>query len=112
MMTGVDEWGRDPAVRTMRKVFKAMEDSQRELFDSMGIYYYDPRIRLWREMALHLSEKAFSFTGREGFFMNENTASNMYLHCLAHVMTDQGIDVPGSYLPEPTGIEDVLKEIL
>lgn len=111
-MNDIDEWGRDPAVRSMRKVFKGMEDAQREFFDRIGIHNYDPRIRSWREKALALFEKAFSRANNAGLIISENTASNIYLHCLAHVMGNQGMELAENFLPKPTGIEDILKEVL
>ena len=111
-MAGTDEWGMDPTVSAMRKIFRAMDDSQREFFNRMEIHRYDPRIRPWREKALVLFEKAFSHAGRAGVSFNEDTASIIYLHCLAEVMRAQGIDVPYINLSDKAGVEDVLKEIL
>lgn len=110
MMSGVDEWGKDPAVRAMRKMFKSMEDSQGEFFSRLGINGYDPHIRFWREKALVLFEKTISRANRAGMSINEKTASDIYIHCLAHIMKAQGIVISETYLPEPIGIEGLLKE--
>jgi len=42
-MTGADEWGRDPTVRAMKKIFRAIDDAQREFFNLMEIDRYDHR---------------------------------------------------------------------
>lgn len=97
-MKNADEWGRDPAVRAMRKVFKGMENAQGELFSRMGIHRYDPRIRLWREKALALFEDAFSRANNNGLIVSENTSSNIYLQCLARVMKAQGMEIPDEEL--------------
>lgn len=104
-MNYVDEWGRDPAVRAMRTVFKGMEDAQREFFDRMGIDRFDIRIRSWREKALDLYEKAFFQAHNSGKAINEKTASNIYLHCLARVMKGEGLEIPDDYLPDSISTE-------
>jgi hypothetical protein len=104
-MSVIDEWGRDPAVRAMRKIFRAMDKSQREFFNNMGIDMYDGRIRAWREKALVLFEKTFSMAHRKGIQVNEEAASNIYLHCLAKVLREEGIEVPETYLPNQTSNE-------
>jgi hypothetical protein len=108
----VDEWGKDPAVRAMRKVFNEMEDAQGEFFSLMGIGSYDPRLRHWREKGLGLFEKAFSFANRSGMQLNEKIASEIYLHCLARTMRVEGVNVPDDCLPEKKDIEKILVEVL
>lgn len=109
-MSSEDEWGKDPAVRAMRKVFREIEASQREFFKCMKIHKYDARIRVWREKALALFEKAFYRTDSTGLIINEKNASIIYLNCLAHVMMAQGIKIPETCLPEPTDDENFLQE--
>ena len=36
-MTDMDEWGKDPSVQIMRKVFKGMENAQHELLKPLDI---------------------------------------------------------------------------
>jgi hypothetical protein len=111
-MSDIDEWGKDPAVRAMRKVFKEMEDAQGEFFSRMGIGNYDPRLRHWREKALALFEKAFSFANRSGMQINEKIASEIYLHCLAQIMRVEGVDILDDFLSGRLDIEAILKEAL
>jgi hypothetical protein len=111
-MSEVDEWGKDPAVRAMRKVFKAMEDAQGEFFGRMGIGNCDRRIRNWREKALVLFERIFSNTRRPGVLSNEKVVSEIYLYCLARIMRSEGINIPETSLPETMGIEEIIKEEL
>jgi len=112
LMSGMDEWGRDPAVRAMRKVFKEMEYAQGVFFNHMGIENYDPRIRHWRETALVLFERAFSHANRSEMSINEKTASKIYLHCLARIMRSEGIGIKESFLPDSIDIDGILKEAL
>jgi hypothetical protein len=110
-MSGVDEWGKDPAVRAMRKVFREMEDAQGEIFSRMGIGNYDPRVRLWREKALVLFEKAFSYASRSGKQIDGKIASEIYIYCLARVMRAEGVDVQDDFLPGKKDIEKILMEV-
>jgi hypothetical protein len=111
-MSGVDEWGKDPAVRAMRNVFREMEDAQSEFFCRMGTGNYDPRVRHWREKALILFEKAFSYASRLGKQIDEKIASEIYIYCLARVMMAEGVDVQDDFLPGKKDIEKILMEVL
>jgi hypothetical protein len=111
-MSGSDEWGKDPAVRAMRKVFKEMEAVQDEFFIRMGIGNFDPSLRHWREKALVLFERAFSYANRSGVVINEKIASEIYLYCLARVMRAEGVDVQDDFLPGKKDIERILMEVL
>lgn len=109
-MRSEDEWGKDPTVMAMRKVFREIEASQGDFFGCMKINKYDTRIRAWREKSLALFERAFYRTDNTGLIINEKNASIIYLNCLAHVMRAQGINIPEACLPEATGDENFLEE--
>ena len=48
----MDEWGRDPSIKAMRRVFRAMEKSLDDLLEQLDISPFDHRIRSWLEQAL------------------------------------------------------------
>jgi hypothetical protein len=108
-MAEKDEWGRDPSVQFMRKVFKGMETAQHELLERLDIKPHDLRIRRWRDQALSLFERAWGAAGRMGFTLDEHTASAVYVHCLAKVMEAERINIPAGILPEAKSIERILK---
>ena len=110
-MTDVDQWGRDPSVQILRKIFKGMEKAQHELLKGLNIVPYDLRIRRWREQALAVFERAWDIANRMGVNMNEQTASAVYIHCLAKIMRSEGIDIPASILPEAGKELRVFKEV-
>jgi hypothetical protein len=110
-MTDMDEWGKDPSVQIMRKVFKEMEKAQQELLKRLDLIPYDLRIRRWRERALAFFERAWGIADRVGILMNEHTASLMYVHCLAKVMSAERINIPPGILPEAKDVERILKEV-
>ena len=110
-MADMDEWGKDPSVRIMRKVFKEMEKAQHELLKRLDIIPYDLRIRRWREQALALFERAWGVASRMGITTDEHTASLVYVHCLARVMGAERINIPVGILPEAKSVERIFKEV-
>ena len=111
-MTDVDDWGRDPSVQFLRKVFKGMENAQQELLKRLDIASYDPRIRRWRDQALALFEKGCGVATRMGITMDENTASVIYVYCFAKIMGAERIRVPPDIMPDAKAVERILKEVL
>ena len=110
-MANMDEWGKDPSVQIMRRVFKEMEKAQRELLKRLDIIPYDLRIRRWRDQALTLFERAWGVANRMGIMIDERTASLVYVHCLAKVMSGEQIDIPPGMLPEAKSVERIFKEV-
>lgn len=110
-MTEMDEWGKDPSVQFMRKVFKGMENAQHELLKRLDIIPYDLRIRMWREQALAFFERAWGVANRMGINMDEHTASLIYVHCLAKVMGAEKINIPAGSLPEAKSVDRILMEV-
>ena len=110
-MTEMDEWGKDPSVQIMRRVFKGMEKAQHDLLKRLDIIPYDLRIRRWRDQALALFEKAWGVANRMGITMDEHTASAVYVHCLAKIMGAERINIPAGILPESKSVEMILKEV-
>jgi hypothetical protein len=110
-MMDMDEWGKDPSVQIMRKVFKGMEKAQHELLKRLDIIPYDLRIRRWRDQALALFERAWGVANRMGITMDEHTASAVYVHCLAKIMGAERINIPAGILPEAKRLERIFKEV-
>jgi hypothetical protein len=84
-MTDMDEWGKDPSVQFMRKVFKEMERAQHEVLTQLDITPYDLRISRWRDQALAVLERAWGAADRMGINMDEHTASLIYKHIWGHL---------------------------
>jgi hypothetical protein len=110
-MTEMDEWGKDPSVQIMRKVFKGMERAQHELLKRLDIIPYDLRIRRWRDQALALFERACGVANRMGITIDEHTASLVYVHCLAKIMGAERINIPSGVLPDAKSVERIFKEV-
>ncbi len=93
-MSSHDEWGRDPSVQMMRRVFAQMEVVQKELLERLKISPLDERLRRVRELSRNLFEQAWSQAQQKGLTQNEEDAANLYLHCLVKMLNWEGIKTP------------------
>ena len=109
-MMASDEWGRDPAVQTMRKVFRQMELAQGELLEAVGISIWDPRLRRWREVSLAVFERAWANAARRGIDLREDQTSALYAHCLSRTMMREGIGASDSRQSDET-IKRLVEEV-
>jgi len=105
----MDEWGRDPSVKAMRRIFKAMEKSLDDLLEQLNISPFDHRIKGWLEQALDKYERAWGEASRMGVPMDEKMAPAIYVHCLVKVIGSGGIKIPESLLAIDKDVERVFK---
>ena len=107
-----DEFGRDPAVRSMRRVFASMETVQQKLFQTAALPLLDRRLRVWREQALQLFEQAWARAGRQGLAKTEDEIAMLYAHCLVRILERGRVTVPVGVVPPYEAFEQVIQEIL
>jgi hypothetical protein len=107
----MDEWGRDPSVQAMRRVFKEMEESLEDILGKLDISPYDHRIRGWLEKALAKFERARGVANQMGIIMNEQTAPVVYAHCLAKIIASEGIEIREGILPADKVSERLINEV-
>lgn len=106
-----DQFGRDPQVRYMRKVFAGMEKRQNELLGRLGVSASDYRLRRVRDGALKSFEKAWMLAGRRGTVETEDEIADLYMLCLAHVLEGNRINVPNELLPTNAKMNDIIREV-
>jgi hypothetical protein len=111
-MPVADDWGFDPSVRMMRRVFGRIEMVQGDLLQRLSISSFDPRLRRWRQKARDYLERCWVQASRLGIEVGEEQAACIYAHCLAWAMNLDGVKVPRETLPEDEKIEILLKEVL
>ena len=111
-MTIQDDWGHDPSVQSMRRVFSHMEKAQNELLRNLKISFFDQRLRRSREQARKLFERVWPLAARKGIAESEEDAALLYIHCLANLLSLNGISVPSELLPQHEKISSFLKEEL
>lgn len=107
-----NDWGVDPQVRYLRQVFALIETAQGEFLRRLNISPFDDRLRRWREAALRLFEKTYTQSVRSDVHADEGGASKIYLHCLAHCLKLNRIEVPDEILPADENISRLVKEAL
>ena len=74
-------------------IFQRMESGHNRLTHEIGISGFDTRLPRWRDAARSLFDQLWSKAAATGP-MDEIQAGHFYVHCLARVMTDDGIAVP------------------
>ena len=107
-----DEWGKDPAVRAMRNLFRDMEQAHKDFLGRMEISPYDIRIRTWREKALIMFERAWGAINRMGTDVGIDTAADIYIHFFAKAMSYDGVEISIRTPPLEESIETLIKEFL
>ena len=106
-----DEFGHDPAVRSMRRVFAQMEEHQRKILKAAALPSIDRRIRVWREQALRLFEQGWAKAGKRGIARTEEEAALLYAFCLARILERGRISLPPEVLPHHEALEEIVKEM-
>jgi hypothetical protein len=101
-----DDWGRDPAVQRMRRIFARMEESQRDLLERLKLSPLDERLRRVRELARDLFERAWPLAERKGLTQSEEDAATLYLHCFVKILNWEGIKTPSDLF---SGDEKILR---
>lgn len=109
-MSYIDEWGKDPAVRYLRKVFASIEEGQKRLLAQLGISPFDERLRRWRESTLRLFERAWAIYIKWGIDMEIDEASSLYLHCLAKILRMNKIEIPEGLIKEDERMTKLINE--
>jgi len=107
----MDEWGRDPSIKAMRRVFRAMEKSLDDLLEQLDISPFDHRIRSWLEQALAKYENAWGVASRMGVHMDEDMAPAVFARCLQKVISLDGIKIPVNMLPIEIDTERLISEV-
>jgi hypothetical protein len=105
-----DEWGKDPSVRSMRRVFEAIEAGQERLLKSADVSLMEPRLGQWRKMALHMFEQKWEASAQSGVRLDEKGLIDLYLRCLAKVLEAKGIVVPSDLPASNPAIDRLIGE--
>jgi hypothetical protein len=104
-MADLDEWGRDPSVIGMRKVFKEMERRQGDLLKQLNISMVDFRLRKWRQQALFFFNDVWARASRLGISMDVYKAGTVYAAGLSKVLQMEGLVLPDALVSHDADIE-------
>ncbi len=111
-MPARDEWGHDPSVQMMRRVFSSMEKAQSDLLRSLSLSLYDPRLRRARSRSRDLFEQTWPLAMQKEIVSHEKEAALLYMHCLVHALDQSRVSVPDQVWPKDDRIVKFLKENL
>jgi len=109
-MSFQDEWGRDPSVRMMRRVFAQMEVFQKDLLERLKISPFDDRLRLGREGARDLFERVWPMAAKRNITRSEEDAAILYVYCLAKFLKRKEIEILPEALPDNERISKFVDE--
>lgn len=109
---GNNDWGRDPAIQSMRLVFAMMEETQGTVLRALGMSPLDRRLRVWRENTLRLFEQTWGQAAKRGHSLDERQVADLYGACFAHILGKAGISVPPSAHPYDEAVIRLAGEIL
>jgi hypothetical protein len=109
-VTKTDEWGRDPSVQGMRRIFRAMEEAQWALLEQLNLSPLDERLRRWRERTRIAFDAAYA-RAEAGLSPGEQGAADIYIRCFASILKAEGIELPDAMAPANERVQRILKEI-
>jgi len=107
-----DEFGHDPSVQRMRKIFSSIEKAQWDMLEKMKISTFDDRLRNIRKTALDLFGKSFPLAVSKGMELDEKESAGLYAFCFAQSLKLSGIIIPDNFLPENKQLEAVVMETI
>ena len=107
-----DDFGHDPSVQRMRKIFSSMEKVQWDMLEKLKISTFDDRLRNIRKTALDIFGKSFQLAISRGMDLDEDASAGLYAFCLAQSLKPVGIDVTDDLLPNNKQLEAVVMETI
>lgn len=112
MNTPIDEWGHDPTVQQVRRLFSLMENGQDALLKQLGLSSLDTRLHDSRKTALSMYEKACRLAANKGLAWDEKTYADVYVNCLIAVLEKRGIRIPNDVLEVHQPHAGLLREVM
>jgi len=106
-----DNWGRDPAVQRMRRVFAGMDRIQATILNQAGIKPFDGRLRSIRETARNFFDRAMARADGKGIRLTDNAMSGIYTGCLQQAMTNAGIAISQDLFSADRMVRELVREV-
>lgn len=107
-----DEWGNDPTVQMMRRIFSLMEKAQAEMMEHLTVSPFDPKLRRVRSRARDFFEETWPIAIQKEIVSNDQETILLYLSCLRHALKLNGFNIPYPIPPKDERMERFLKETL
>ncbi len=107
-----DEWGNDPTVQMMRRIFSLLEKAQGEMMERLSISPFDPKLRRVRSRARDFFEETWPIAMQKEIVSNDQETILLYLSCLRHALKLNGFNIPDHSHSKDERMERFLKETL
>jgi len=108
-MINSDDWGRDPHVQAMRRIFAGIEKAEAYFLKSAGVSSLDERLRCWRQATLTHFERIWRRAVRSGVRLTDNEVAALYVACLTRVIEREGVKNGASPFQEDKKIQQLLE---
>ena len=105
-----DEWGYDPTVQWVRRLFGLMEKEQRAMLESLKVPPFDMRLGRVRKIALSMYEDACNRAGGGGRDRDESTLAALYRSCFIRALQQQGVGIPDGVTAVPNDHADLVEK--
>ncbi len=109
-MKSNDEWGHDPSVQSMRKIFSNMEKAYHHYLISTGTKPFDGRLSDLKKEALALFENVHSTALSKRYQIDEKSYVEIYRLCLSHIFSAKKFKLPENLLPENNPFHALIRE--
>ena len=106
-----DEWGRDPSVQRMRRIFSDFEKVQNSLLKEINISLFDSRLRNIRTAARDLFEKSYSLAASKGRPVDDRAMADLYRFSFLKSLRMAGIGIPKEILPKDRAFAELVNEV-
>ncbi|MBP1748291.1 MAG: hypothetical protein H6Q52_830 [Deltaproteobacteria bacterium] len=111
-MTDNDNFGNDPQVRYMRRIFSSIEAAQKIFLESANISPTDERLRQARENALRFFERSWAAISQRTNASADDIAVDIYLMCLGRALSLNGFKIPDNTLVQNPDLKRLVDEVL
>ena len=106
-----DEWGRDPSVQRMRRIFSDLEKVQNSLLKEIKISLFDGRLRNIRARARDLFEKSYSLAASKGHPVDDRAMADLYRFSFLKSLRMADVGIPKEILPKDSAFAELVNEV-
>ncbi len=106
-----DEWGRDPSVQRMRRIFSDFEKVQNSLLKKIKISLFDGRLRNIRTTARDLFDKSYSLAVSKGKPVDDRAMADLYRFSFLKSFRMAGVGIPKEILPKDMVFAELVNEV-
>lgn len=108
----MDEWGKDPEVRRIRKIFSGMEKMDATILKDAGLSPFDQRLRKARDLRRKLYEAVYGRALSKGRALKDPSPWVLFEQCQVAAFMECGLPVPETRQAARPEITALIREVL